>query len=223
MKPPPPINRTRLTVRHPDIIAAVSATREPVAGNVYDKYGSANPVVRRLMATFLAELDALVDAAAPASLLDVGCGEGVVTRRMAARAGARATGLDVESPRLRAIWAASPGVDYVVGDAQALPFADDEFDLVSLVEMLQLVADPSRALAEAARVARRAVIVTVPLEPLWRVTNVARGAYVRALGDTPGHLHHWSRRAIARLVAAHADVDAVRSAMPWTLVLARPG
>ena len=89
--------------------------------------------------------------------------------------------------------------------------------------MLQLVEDPDRALAEAARVARRAVIVTVPQEPLWRVLNVARGAYMRALGNTPGHVHHWSRRAIAELVSAHAPVVAVRGATPWTLVLARPG
>ena len=209
-------------MRHPDIIAAVSAT--PVAGNVFDKYGSANPIVRRLLSSFLTALDALVADVAPESVLDIGCGEGIVTRRIARSTSGRVAGLDVESPRLRAAWeGAGRRVDYVVGDAQALPFADDEFDLVSLVEMLQLVEDPDRALAEAARVARRAVIVTVPQEPLWRVLNVARGAYMRALGNTPGHVHHWSRRAIAELVSAHAPVVAVRGATPWTLVLARPG
>jgi len=222
MNPAPPINSTRPTWRHPDIIAAVSATR--VAGNVYDKYESANPFVRRLMASFLAALDTLVDDAAPDSVLDVGCGEGIVTRRLARAAGGRVVGLDVESPRLRAAWAAAgEGVEYVVGDAQTLPFGDDEFDLVSLVEMLQLVEDPGRAVEEAARVARSAVIVTVPHEPLWRALNVARGAYLRDLGDTPGHLHHWSRRAIVDLVAARAPIVSVRSAVPWTLILARPG
>jgi ubiquinone/menaquinone biosynthesis C-methylase UbiE len=209
-------------MRHPDIIAAVSAT--PVAGNVYDKYASASPVVRRMMASFLASLDALVAEAAPESVLDVGCGEGIVTRRMARAARGRVAGLDVESPRLRQAWTDAAGhLEYVVGDAQALPFAGDEFDLVSLVEMLQLVEDPDRALAEAVRVARSAVIVTVPREPLWRALNVARGAYLRALGNTPGHLHHWSRRAIVDLVSAHARIVTVRSATPWTLILARPG
>jgi len=200
----------------------VSAT--PVTGNVFDKYASQHPVVRRLMASFFAALDALVAQAAPATLLDVGCGEGIVTRRMAAATGARTTGLDVESRRLRAIWASdASGIAYVTGDAQALPYDDDAFDLVTLVEMLQLVVDPGRALAEAARVARVGLIVTVPREPLWRALNVARGAYVRALGDTPGHRHHWSKGAIVELVGAHARVDTVRSAAPWTLVLARPG
>jgi SAM-dependent methyltransferase len=222
MNPAPPISSTRPTARHPDIIAAVSAT--PVAGNVYDKYGSGSPVVRRLMASFLSTLDALVADAAPESVLDVGCGEGIVTRRLARVASGRVVGVDLESARLRAAWAADGGrVDYRVADARALPFADDEFDLVSLVEMLQLVEDPDRALAEAARVARSAVIVTVPREPLWRALNVARGAYLRALGNTPGHLHHWSRRAIVDLVSARAPIVDVRNATPWTLILARPG
>lgn len=226
MKPAPPISSTRPTVRHPDIIAAVSATpvSQPVAGNLYDKYGTANPIVRRRVATFLRALDDLVDEVQPVSVLDVGCGEGIVTRRVASVAGRRVTGLDAGATQLQALWdRAGDNVEYLAGDAQSLPFEDRAFDLVSLVEMLQLVDDPVRALAEAARVARAGVIVTVPQEPLWRVLNVARGAYLRALGDTPGHLHHWSRRAITDLVSTHARVVDVRSVTPWTLVLARPG
>ena len=43
-----------------------------VTGNTYDKYGSTNPVVRRLMAGFERALDALFERANPQSLLDVG-------------------------------------------------------------------------------------------------------------------------------------------------------
>ena len=57
-----------------------------VTGNTYDKYGSSNPVVRRLMAASSATLDELFERAAPRSLLDVGCGEGVLVQRWAQRA-----------------------------------------------------------------------------------------------------------------------------------------
>ena len=56
-----------------------------VTGNTYDKYGSKNPVVKRLMAGFERTLDELFAAAAPKSILDVGCGEGVLTHKWAAR------------------------------------------------------------------------------------------------------------------------------------------
>jgi ubiquinone/menaquinone biosynthesis C-methylase UbiE len=198
---------------------------EPVAGNVYDKYTSHSAAVRRLMRGFLASLDELMARAAPESLLDVGCGEGVVTRRMAVRigSGARVVGLDRDDPALRRAWARRDGVAFVTGDAHALPFGEGEFDAVTLVESLQLMDDPPRALAEAGRVARRSMLVSVPREPLWRALNVARGAYLRRLGDTPGHLHHWSRQGLIDLLAAHGEIVAVRSPLPWTLALLRTG
>jgi ubiquinone/menaquinone biosynthesis C-methylase UbiE len=198
---------------------------DPYPGNAYDKYGSANPVVRAMMRGFFGAFDELVDHAAPAELLDVGCGEGVVTVRTAERLapGTRVVGMDRDVPELRAVWPQRPDVTFTTGDARALDFADDEFDMVSLVEMLQLVDDAQRALAEAARVARRWVLVTTPREPLWRVLNVARGAYVRHGGNTPGHLHHWSRRGIVSLLGGIGRVELVRSPAPWVLTLVRVG
>ena len=39
----------------------------------------------------------------------------------------------------------------------------------------------------------------VPREPVWRVLNVARGRYVRWLGNPPGHIQHFSRAAFLAL------------------------
>ena len=65
-------------------MSGVTVDREgTVTGNTYDKYGSNNPVVRRLMAGFEGTLDELFTQADPQSLLDVGCGEGVLTHQWA--------------------------------------------------------------------------------------------------------------------------------------------
>ncbi|MEA2314276.1 MAG: hypothetical protein QOI03_968 [Solirubrobacteraceae bacterium] len=195
-----------------------------VTGNTYDKYGSSNPLVRRLMARFERDLDELFSRAAPASLLDVGCGEGVLVHRWAQRMqGGRVVGIDLEEPSLQAGWAerAAPNLEYRVMDAGELPFAAAEFDLVSAIEVLEHLPDPASTVAEMARCARRHLLVSVPREPLWRALNIARGAYLSTLGDTPGHLNHWSKRSFVRLLARHGEVAEIRTPLPWTMLLVR--
>jgi 2-polyprenyl-3-methyl-5-hydroxy-6-metoxy-1,4-benzoquinol methylase len=197
-----------------------------VTGNTYDKYGSTNRVVRRLMAGFERSLDEVFTRADPRSLLDVGCGEGVLAQRFARRLGdRRVVGIDLEDPKLRAEWErhAAPNLEYRAVAAENLPFADGEFDVATAIEVLEHVPDPERTVAEMARVARRWLIVSVPREPLWRALNLARGAYVRELGNTPGHLNHWSRRSFVALLGRHGEVVETRSPLPWTMLLVRVG
>ena len=220
---PEPLARGR---RSPVSPAGGAAQPAVPTGNTYDKYGSGNPVVRRLMAGFEHSLDELMGRAMPRSVLDVGCGEGVLTNRWAERlAGARVVGIDLEDPKLRSEWSRRrlDNLEFLAGCAEALPFAAGEFDLVAAIETLEHVEDPERALTEIARVARRHVLVSVPREPLWRMLNVARGAYVRQLGNTPGHVNHWSKRSFVSLLARHGEVVETRSPFPWTMLLVRVG
>jgi 2-polyprenyl-3-methyl-5-hydroxy-6-metoxy-1,4-benzoquinol methylase len=207
--------------------AAVTVDAEgTVTGNTYDKYGSTNPVVRRLMSTFERTLGDLWTRADPQSVLDVGCGEGVLTHQWAQALGdRRIVGIDLEDPHLQAEWATRqrPNLEYRVTKAERMPFEDGEFDLASAIEVLEHVPDPEHTVAEMARVASRWLLVSVPREPLWRGLNLARGAYVRDLGNTPGHLNHWSRRAFVALLSRHGEVVAARSPFPWTMLLVRVG
>ena len=194
-------------------------------GNTFDKYGSANPVVRRLMTGFERTLGQLFARADPQSVLDVGCGEGVLTYRWAERLGDQPVlGIDLPDPKLEAEWGTRrrANLEFRAMDVDGLASLPDRtFDLAAAIEVLEHVPDPERTLAAMARVAARHLLVSVPREPLWRILNVARGAYLKDLGNTPGHVNHWSRRGFVRAAGRYGEVIEARSPFPWTMLLVR--
>jgi SAM-dependent methyltransferase len=86
-------------------------------------------------------------------VLDVACGPGYVARRVG-RLGARVTGLDFSPAMVQQARTYNPELEFRVGDAQALPFPEDSFDVVTMSFGRHHLSEPERALVEAARVLR---------------------------------------------------------------------
>lgn len=202
--------------------ATHDAAVENVAGNNYDKYASKNPIEQRMMAGFFAALDRMLDGLHPERVVEIGAGEGRITERLVERfPGATVVGLDLPDTDLADEWE-SIEVPMFFGDATRMPFVDKSIDLVIGLEVLEHIPRPERALADIARVCRGTAILSVPREPIWRVGNVARGRYVSDLGNTPGHVNHWSARSFERFVATELTVRDTARPLPWTMVRATP-
>jgi len=102
-----------------------------------------------------------VAAARPTRILEVGCGWGELAEWVGRETGAEVVAVDL-SPRMVEL-ARERGVDARIGDVQALPFADGEFDVAIAAWMLYHVPDLDRGVAELARVLRpggRLVVAT---------------------------------------------------------------
>jgi SAM-dependent methyltransferase len=189
-----------------------------LTGNTYDKYATKNPIERRLMANFMVKLDSLLPVGDLGRVLEVGTGEGHVAAHIRGRyPAASVLGIDLPDEGLANQWRAG-GLMAAFASGEQLPFPDSSFDLVLAVEVLEHVKRPDVVLAEISRVARKAVVVTVPNEPIWRIANMARGKYLAQLGNTPGHIQHWSRRSFTNMVGGHLEVMSSQGSFPWTLV-----
>jgi SAM-dependent methyltransferase len=193
-------------------------------GNVYDKYGTRNPVARRLVAGFMSDFDELVERSGASEVHEVGCGEGELSVRLARR-GIRVRGTDpfprvLEEARRRAT-AAGVEIEFEATPVESLERDRHAAELVVCCEVLEHLEDPERGLDVLAGLARPWLIASVPREPLWRALNLARLSYVGALGNTPGHLSHWSKRGFERFLGDRFEVIAVRSPLPWTMALCR--
>jgi ubiquinone/menaquinone biosynthesis C-methylase UbiE len=191
-------------------------------GNTYDKYRSRNPIERRLMKAFFAALYAALPREHPAAVLEVGVGEGEISAKLRSLyPESHIVGVDLHDESLAAEWRMR-GFVGVYADIARLPFPPLAFDLVMAIEVLEHVDDPAAALAELVRVSRGRLVMSVPREPIWRVANMARGKYLADLGNTPGHVQHWSRRSFAELVRSQLEVVSVSTPFPWTMIEARP-
>ena len=200
--------------------------QENVLGNFEDKYASQNPIARALVRGFLDAVTELLLQAKPEGkrILEVGCGEGKLATQLlhAIPTPARYLATDLSLDRLRDNHALDPRVESMEASIYELPFADDSFDIVVCCEVLEHVEDPVAGLAELARVSGGKVLLSTPWEPVWRAMNMARGKYLRQLGNTPGHIQHFTRRQLESLARRSLDILAVRKPLPWTVILGEP-
>ena len=103
----------------------------------------------------------------------------------------------------------------------ALPFPDSSFQIVTAFELLEHLDDPETALREIRRVCNGWLVASVPWEPWWRAGNLAHGRYMRELGNTPGHVNHWTRAGFRRLLEPHGYVDHLETSPVWSLARVR--
>lgn len=173
----------------------------------------------------------LVVEAAPSSVLDIGCGTGLLLKRLAALHPATYVGVDAAPSHPTSGWT------YRSADfTQGLPAADGEFDLVVAGEVIEHVPDPDALLAEIRRVlapggtlvistpnlvcwANR-VLVPLGVQPLFTETSsqVALGRRLRALGqgnEVQGHLKVFTSRSLGELLHREGFVVDARFGTPF--------
>jgi SAM-dependent methyltransferase len=191
----------------------------------YRKHTAANPLQRVLIERFHRKIVAEVVALSPRTFLDAGCGEGFVARRILdAEPEIALTGCDVSGVALEMAASANVGARFVTGSITDLPFPDRSFDVVGCFEVLEHLPDdlPRQALSELARVARQAVVLSVPDEPLFSLANAVRGKNldVRPRGSDPDHKQFWSRSGFGELVGEQLVVRQLVGSFPWTICVA---
>ena len=183
------------------------------------KYNNRNPISNFLVKYFLNQIVNIVKSIKFDNYLEVGCGDGMVLKKLTPLLQNKDVyAIDIDFTEVKDARKNAPFCLISQASAYDLPFKNKSIDLVLCCEVLEHLDKPETALKEIRRVAKKAVIISVPNEPLWRMLNVIRGAYWKDSGNTPGHLNNWKPRQIVNLVNNYLRVDLIKIPVPWTLL-----
>ena len=140
-----------------DILVSGGCTENGIViGNAYDKYGSKNPIEQWMMGGFCNVLSHFLELAKPATILDVGCGEGYWVLRWQ-REGFKARGLDVSSKVIllaqenAAIQGLPASLFSVCCIYNIQKYLGDRADLVVCCEVLEHLENPEAGLQHCCR------------------------------------------------------------------------
>jgi len=188
------------------------------------KYRAKSPLKRKLIRRFVHRVEQLIAAAEPCeSVLEVGCGEGFLLGHLAEKyPQKRFAGVDLSEHDVQLLRQHFPGIDARTGSAYDLSEFRGGRDLVICAEVLEHLDQPTLALTQIASVAPRRVILTVPHEPWFMLSNLLRGKNVTRLGDDIEHINHFTVRSFRRLLEPYFRVLELTTSYPWILSLNEP-
>lgn len=194
-----------------------------IYGNFENKYESSFFVSKLLVKYFIRNFVNLLPDSNFKNIADIGAGEGYLTTILA-RKYSQSTiyASDISSKLLDKLKAKNKfrNVIFERANVKKLKYKNNYFDLIILCEVLEHINNPNIALKEIYRVANKYVLISVPNEPVWRVLNILRFKYLKRLGNTPGHINHYSKKTILKLLRAEKfKIIKVKTTLPWIIIL----
>lgn len=188
------------------------------------KYRAKNPLKRALIRRFVDQVHHLFELdGVPRSVLEIGVGEGFLSGYLSSRhAGVEFSGVDINQQDLELLSRKFPHIKRYctsIYDLSALPGG---YDLIICAEVLEHLDQPERGLEQIVKLAPKRVILTVPHEPWFMLSNLAMGKNVARLGNDVEHVNHFTVRSFRRLLSQQLVLSKVTTSYPWILAAGAP-
>lgn len=149
--------------------------------NKYEKHGAYHHKQYAAGGKYKDHADRIVNWVKEKKVLDIGAGDGLITSLLGA------TGIEYEAEGVRL--AQEKGANVIQGDAYALPFEDNSFEAVIMIDVLEHLENPQKALQEAKRVAPVLYVNTPPKKDDGTLTDKF-------------HIQEWSPVGLTKVVEA---------------------
>lgn len=187
------------------------------------KYRSKNPVTRALIRRYVERLHGLFVQANPVTrIVEVGVGEGFLSGYLSEHFPEKSfTGLEPGEDDLTALRHKFPRVDARIGSVYDLSVLEPPYDLVMCCQVLEHLPDVPRALDQLASLGAKHLLLTVPHEPFFMLSNLARLKNVSRFGNDDQHINHWTKAGFERLLKGRFQIEELVTSYPWLLALVK--
>lgn len=185
------------------------------------KHLSKNPIMKFVLGKFKKDIAVMAALASPRNILDIGCGNGFVTKQIAnAFPKAKIIAIDIEKDKIEYAkkYNKAGNVKYARGNLFRLPFKKNSFDLVICNEVLEHLEDYKKAIQVLTGLSSKYFLVSVPNEPLFRLATFMRGRHLRRWGNMPGHVNNWSKRQFANLLKPYGKIIKSKTSTVWNII-----
>lgn len=187
----------------------------------YKKHTATNPIQKLLIDNYHKTLKSTLSKKGIGTILDAGCGEGFTLSFIKdEKIGSKHVGVDFLDRAVEIGRRLHPDLEIKQGSIYALPYKDNSFDMVMATEVLEHLEDPRKGLKELKRVSRQYILLSVPNEPFFILSNLLRGKNLSRLGNDIEHIQHWSFLGFEKFVKSEGlRIVSVKHPFPWTLLL----
>jgi len=188
------------------------------------KYRAKNPVKRRLIARFVDKVTELFhESGAPRSVLEIGVGEGFLSGHLSGiHPKTKFSGIDIQESDLELLRAKFPAIEAHQGSIYDLSKLPGGYDLIICAEVLEHLERPEAALDQIVKLAPERVLLTVPHEPWFMLSNLAMGKNVKRFGNDVEHCNHFTVPSFRKLLSSRFDLTTVTTSYPWILATGTP-
>lgn len=188
------------------------------------KYQTRNPIKKWLLKRFIYNITTLIGQIKPTTILDVGCGEGLIIEKIIHHNQIdpqKITGVDYSSSALKIAKQKNFDSNFIKMDAQKLKIKSNTYDLVIALEILEHLKNPLQSIKEIKRVSKSHCIFSVPHEPWFSLLSFIAGMYINRFGRHPEHVNFWTLKKFHSLINKEFSNTKVYSSFPWTIVVAQ--
>ncbi len=164
------------------------------------KYNNDLPLYLGYIRKFQDKIARAIQKSGAKTVYESGCGGGFLIKYLhTSLPDVQFVGFDYDTDTIRcAHQNRDTTADYFVGLVNNIPLESNSVDFVLCSQVLEHVTQPHKAMSEMQRVSKRYLLISVPLEPYFRVLD--KIAVALKIGLPSGHIHFWSKHEFKELV-----------------------